>query len=93
MQFRDALFNWLQIQVVWEARPNDRSAHDTATFFEEMLREDHGVTQLVKEREQDVYRVQMVRDGHEESHTFPCEAVDKLLHDIQSEPKYNQSFE
>ncbi|SFJ05522.1 hypothetical protein [Thermoflavimicrobium dichotomicum] len=41
MQLKDALFNWLQIQIVWDARPSDRSARDTVLFFEEILREDH----------------------------------------------------
>lgn len=33
MKREDALFNWLQIQVVAEARPDDQSALDTAAFL------------------------------------------------------------
>lgn len=33
MQLMDTLFNWLQIKVVWDARPADRSAKDTVEFL------------------------------------------------------------
>lgn len=93
MQLTDALFNWLQIQIVWEARPNDRSARDTVLFFEEMLREDHQVTQLTKKIDQHTYVIEYEQNGEAKSQTFPREAAEQLLKDIMAEPKYNQSFE
>jgi hypothetical protein len=93
MRLEDALFNWLQIQIVWDARPSDRSAKDTVLFFEQILREDHQVTKLEKKKEGAFYRIDYERNGQPESVTFPCFAAEKLLQDIINEPKYNQSFD
>ncbi|TCS94657.1 hypothetical protein [Hazenella coriacea] len=95
MQLTDALFNWIQIKIVWQARPSDRSARDTVHFFEEMLREDHQIEQLEleKKKEDQQYVVTYQKQGETESHTFPIETAEKLLKDILAEPKYNQSFE
>lgn len=93
MQLRDALFNWLQIQIVWEGRPSDRSARDTVLFFEEMLREDHQITRIEKKKDQHQYVIQYEKDGEMHTETFPREAADQLYKDILAEPKYNQSFE
>ncbi len=93
LQLTDALFNWLQIQIVWEARPNDRSARDTVLFFEEMLREDHQVSQLTKKIQQDTYVIDYEQNGEPRSQSFPRDAAEQLLKDILAEPKYNQSFE
>jgi hypothetical protein len=92
VRLSDALFNWLQIQVVWDARPSDRSARDTVRFFEDMLREDHAVTGLTKRLDGDVYVVEYEREGGKEEARFPREAADQLLKDILAEPRYNQSF-
>ncbi|MBA4494282.1 hypothetical protein ACFO25_05650 [Paenactinomyces guangxiensis] len=93
MQLTDALFNWLQIQIVWEARSSDRSARDTVLFFEEILREDHQVEKLEKKIDGDHYVIKYEQNGSAKSQTYPREAAEKLLKDILAEPKYNQSFE
>lgn len=94
MQLNDALFNWLQIEIVREARPSDRSAKDTALFFEEILREDHKIISINKKLLHDVYQVEyQIKDQELETKQFPQEVAEKLLRDILSEPRYNQSFE
>ncbi len=93
MQLKDALFNWLQIQVVQDARPSDRSARDTAQFFEEMLHDDHGVEQLEKQKEGNQYVVRYQQSGEKKEEKFPKEIAEKLLQDILAEPKYNQTFD
>ena len=93
MQLKDALFNWLQIQVVQDARPSDRSARDTVQFFEEMLHEDHHVDHLEKRKEKDRYVVSYQVDGEEKEEVFPKDMAEQLLRDILAEPKYNQTFE
>ncbi|AUS09371.1 hypothetical protein C1X05_11460 [Laceyella sacchari] len=92
MQLKDALFNWLQIQVVWDKRPSDRSAKETVHFFEEMLREDHQVTIVEKKAEGDNYLITYEQAGEPSQIAFPRDQADKLLNDIINEPKYNQSF-
>lgn len=95
MQLRDALFNWLQIQIVWDARPSDRSAKDSALFFEQILREDHQVESLTKRKQKEAacYEVEFEQNGNKQTMQFPAEAAEQLLNDILNEPKYNQMFE
>lgn len=93
MELREALFNWLQIQIVWDKRPSDRSARDTVHFFEELLAEKHQVTQIEKKLEQNQYVLEYEQNGEKQSISFPRDSAEKLYQDILAEPKYNQSFE
>lgn len=90
MQQQDALFNWLQIQIVWDARPNDVSAKDTVEFFQAMLEEDHEITGIKMKKQDGQYHVSYHQKGEEHSISFPQELAEKLLKDITEEPKYNQ---
>jgi hypothetical protein len=83
------LFNWLQIKVVWEARPSDVSAKDTVEFFQTMLEEDHGITNIVMQKQDQTYDVMYHEKGEEQHISFPKELAEKLLKDITEEPKYN----
>jgi len=95
MRRDDAIFNWLQIEIVREARPSDRAAKDTVLFFEEMLRKDHQVISISKKLVEGFYHVeyQLQDDPKVRTMKFPREFAEKLLQDILSEPKYRQSFE
>lgn len=90
MQQKDALFNWLQIKVVWEARPSDVSAKDTVGFFQTMLEEDHEITNIIMKKQDQIYHVIYHQKGEENQVSFPGELAEKLLKDITDEPKYNQ---
>ncbi|EGL20246.1 MULTISPECIES: hypothetical protein [Paenibacillus] len=91
MTLQDALFNWLQIRIVADARPLDEAAGKTADFFEEILREDHGVSEFER-TEADEYRLRIdyVRQGEKHSVFFDREQAGRLLADIGSNPKYNE---
>lgn len=93
MRLSDALFNWLQMHIVWKARQTDRSAKDTVLFFEEMLREDHQVEQLEIAIKEEQYEISFRCEGEKKQQFFPIERAEKLLQEIMREPKYNQSFE
>lgn len=94
MQRNNALFNWLQIEIVRKARPSDRSAEETVRFFEELLREDHQVTSITNRLEDEQYVVEYHLADHEmQQVSFPKEVAQKLLQDILEEPKYNQSVD
>ncbi|SEF50922.1 hypothetical protein [Paenibacillus sp. UNC499MF] len=91
MTLQDALFNWLQIRIVAEARPLDEAARKTADFFEEILREDHGVSEFEKtEADEFRLRIDYVREGEKQSAFFDREHARRLLADIDSNPKYNE---
>ena len=90
MRFEDALFNWLQIQIVAEARPDDHAAKETRDFFLEILTEDHGVTSIAIEQKDDtMIHVRYEREGRGKKQLVPREAGEQLLADISSNPKYN----
>jgi hypothetical protein len=89
MKRDDALFNWLQIQVVALARPDDRSAQETVAFFLELLQEDHQMTGLTFRREGAWYLLHGKAGAEEWEGRYAVETVDALLQAIESEPKYN----
>lgn len=93
MNLHDALFHWLQMKKVAEARPNDRAALDTMQFFTDVLLEDHQLAHFeLFEQDEEFYYVSF-RKMEEEEHSvkrFPIEAVDHLLADIEANPKYNE---
>ncbi|USG67519.1 hypothetical protein NDK47_09695 [Brevibacillus ruminantium] len=90
MKREDALANWLQIKLVAEARPEDRSAADTASFFEEILREDHKASELSYHAEEHCYVVTALFDDERSERRFDREEAETLLRAIESEPRYNQ---
>lgn len=89
MKREDALFNWLQIQVVADARPDDQSALDTAAFFLQLLQEDHMISELGYRQEGSWYVLFGTADNQAIETRYPAESVESLLAAIEGEPKYN----
>ncbi|GGG89085.1 MULTISPECIES: hypothetical protein [Paenibacillus] len=90
MRFEDALFNWLQIQIVADGRPDDNAAKETRDFFVQILTEDHGVTELfLLKTDETMVHVKYVREGRSKLQLYPRESAEQLLSDIRSNPKYN----
>lgn len=90
MNLQDAMYNWLSIKKVADERESDDAAQDTRSFFEEILREDHGVSTLNVEMEEPYYVIHFVKENEHKNMKFPIELIDALLTSIQNEPKYNQ---
>ncbi|WP_424768269.1 hypothetical protein [Paenibacillus sp. sgz302251] len=90
MKFEDALFNWLQIRLVANARPDDQAAQETVEFFVLILKEDHGLTSFDVTRSDDtMIHVKYEKDGRSKLQLYPREAAEQLLTDIEANPKYN----
>lgn len=90
MTLQDALFNWLQISIVAEARPDDNAARETCGFFEQILREDHHVTHFgIALKDETRIHVRYETDGRTKTQMYDREHAEQLLHDIESNPKYN----
>ncbi len=89
MKLNDALFNWLQIKVVVEARPTDQAAQETYQFFSTMLHDDHAVEIKAIEKDETMYSVSYIHDGKKKKQMFDREAIDILLDNIEKEPKFN----
>lgn len=89
MKLADALFNWLQIQVVAEARPTDLSAQETAAFFRTILQEDHRVSELQVTKDMTMYTLRYTIDDKVKTEMYPIERIEELLDAINNEPKFN----
>ncbi|MFD0588084.1 hypothetical protein ACFQZE_08725 [Paenibacillus sp. GCM10027627] len=90
MRLEDALFNWLQIKIVAEARPGDGAATDTLLFFEQVLREDHGLDSFELLKTDDtMIHVRYVKEARAKLQMYPRETGEQLLQDIINNPKYN----
>ena len=90
MNLQDALFNWLQIRIVADARPEDNAALETCQFFAGILEEDHKLQHFQIVRVDDtMYHVQYESEGKTKKQLIDREAAEQLLHDIESNPKYN----
>jgi hypothetical protein len=90
MRLDDALYNWLQIKVVADARPDDQSAVDTERFFRDILMEDHQVTKLEYSKDETMYMLRYAVGEKQSMRMYEIEAVEQLLEAIQNEPRYNQ---
>lgn len=92
MRLEDALYNWLQIKIVVDARDDDHAAHETLQFFDTILQEDHKLeSYTVTEADEFTYAVNYVQGGQNFTLKFDREAASKLLEDINSNPKYNEA--
>ena len=91
MKLDDALFNWLQIDLVAKARPDDRAAQETAEFFYTIITEDHHVSDVrVDTHGDDLLQVVYMLDGSEYKKSYDRGLAEQLLHDINANPKYNE---
>jgi len=91
VRLEDALFNWLQIRIVAEARPEDLSAKNTVDFFEEILQEDHKLSDIRMESVgDDLLQVCYDIEGTTYKKSFDREMTEQLLHEINANPRYNE---
>lgn len=89
MKLQDAIFNWLQIKVVADARPEDQAAQDTVVFFEQILEEDHQVQHAcIAIADATQVHIQYRHEGKTKKLMFDREASEQLLSALQSNPKY-----
>ncbi len=88
MKIEDAIFNWLQIVVVFEARQEDHAAKETADFFRMVLTDDFNITEISYDRDPFKYTVTYEIDGKKEKNEYDLVLVDKLISDIENEPKF-----
>ncbi len=90
MLLNDVVFNWLQMKIVSEARPDDQAAQETLDFFDLILREDHLASNIQVQLEgEHQYLVTYIRESEHVTQRIDREAVEMLLADINSNPKYN----
>ncbi|ANB59285.1 hypothetical protein [Anoxybacteroides amylolyticum] len=84
---QDALYNWLTIQVVADARPEDTAAQDTAAFFRAILQIDFHVTDINVVKEDLMYTIHYKKEGEWKTARFPVELIEVMLEQIEREPE------
>ncbi|WP_017753578.1 hypothetical protein [Calidifontibacillus oryziterrae] len=83
---QDALYNWLSIKVVCDARPEDKAAKETLLIFEQKLAEEHNVQDVVINKNESVYKVTCKIFDNERTLQFPVELIEFMLRAIEREP-------
>lgn len=92
MKLQVALFNWLQIHIVSEQRPDDGAAKETVQFFETILKEDHELTsfEACLDGSDERYVITYWREEEMSTEVFDREDAERLWQDIEANPKYNE---
>ncbi|MFX3624333.1 MAG: hypothetical protein ACE3JP_09890 [Ectobacillus sp.] len=89
---QDALYNWLTIKVVAEARPDDKAAQETYELFDNILKEEHGVRNIVVEKHEEMYLVMYEKKEQAKSARFPLELIDCYLEQMVREPEKFKNY-
>lgn len=89
---QDALYNWLSIKVVADARLDDTAAQDTAEIFQQILRNEHQIHKINVERHELMYVLTYQVDGNEKTMKFPTELIDVMLNQMIDEPEKFKNY-
>lgn len=84
---QDNLYNWLTIKVVSQERPGDTAAAETEKMFEDMLIQEHGLSNIEIEKDEVMYFVHFEQNGERKKSRFPRELIEVMLDQINSEPE------
>jgi hypothetical protein len=87
MKLRDALFNWLSIELVAKERPDDEAARETVAFFRQILIEDHNVAWIGWEPTNDGRYEVRFRIGEEPEalFRFDAESAEQLMRGLEGD--------
>lgn len=83
---QDALYNWLTIKVVSDARPEDTAAFDTKQMFEQILTEEHNADSPEVSKDAIMYYVTVQQAGKAKEYRFPRDLIEVMLEQIRQEP-------
>ncbi|MEW9050323.1 MAG: hypothetical protein AB2392_04150 [Neobacillus sp.] len=83
---QDALYNWLTIKVVCDARPDDTAARETLDLFDEMLTSEHHLLDIEISTDEQMYYVSYVQAGESKKARFPRDLIEVMLNQINQEP-------
>ncbi len=89
---QDALYNWLSIKVVSDARQDDQAAKETVDMFWNVLQADFQVTALQVDEEEEVYMVHYTTKNRTGSQRFPRELIDCMLQSINENPERYKNY-
>ena len=79
---QDALYNWLSIKVVHDARPEDHAAKETVHTFYQILEKDYQINSIQVEAQEELYYVHYEQNGTQGKFRFSRELIDCILDSI-----------
>ncbi|MDR7076432.1 hypothetical protein J2Y03_001435 [Neobacillus niacini] len=83
---QDALYNWLSIKVVCDARPEDTAARETLDLFDGIIKDEHHLTNILVTTDEVMYYVSYTHEGESKKTRFPRELIEVMLNQINQEP-------
>lgn len=89
---QDALYNWLTIKIVSDARPDDTAAKETTVFFEEMLTSEHHLSNIEITTDEKMYYVSYQQGEDSKKMRFPKELIEVILNQVNAEPKRYENY-
>ncbi|WP_028398875.1 hypothetical protein [Ectobacillus panaciterrae] len=89
---QDAIYNWLTIKVVAEARFDDQAAQETYELFDDMLRNDYGISKVMVEKLEDMYFITYEIGEQTKTTRFPLELIDCYLDQMNREPEKFKNY-
>ncbi len=75
---QDALYNWLTIKVVSDARPDDTAAKETTELFEAMLTEEHHVSNIEITKDETMYYMTYQHGDENKKDAFSTGSTSRL---------------
>jgi hypothetical protein len=89
---KDALYNWLTIKIVCNARPDDTAAKETTDLFEEILLSQHGVTEMEISSDKTMYHIAYKHEGEIKKDRFPIVLAEITLNQIKENPERYENY-
>ena len=90
---QDALYNWLSIKVVSDARPEDKAASETTEMFYAILLEEHKVADIDIQKADEMYMLSYTKEGQKATSRFPAELIDCMLDSIKENPERYKNYQ
>jgi len=89
---QDSLYNWLTIKVVSDARPDDTAAKETKELFDDILINDHHLSNIVITTDDVMYYVTYQENEETKKTRFPREVIEITLNQINQNPDRYQNY-
>ena len=89
---QDALYNWLSISVVSDARPDDTAARETTEMFRRLLETDYKLTSVEVASDEEMYYVKYMGNGQEGMKSFPRELIDCIINSMNEHPDRYKNY-
>ncbi|ABS22890.1 MULTISPECIES: hypothetical protein [Bacillus cereus group] len=80
---QDALYNWLTIKTVVEARPDDIAAQETYELFHNIVYEDYQLKNVKVEKREEMYIVTYEKEQEMGYVRFLLESIDCFIDQIK----------